>query len=108
MITLETWACRSSFQYEGSVKEGTKLYFGTGFKNSVFVNEQSYQALLAHFQGRTVNMGTSRTDPPIDSVGAWLKENVSKSAIASYIGPILINESFAEKQEGPNIRFMLL
>lgn len=103
MKTLNTWAGRSKFHYDGSVKEGTTIFFG---KNSFQkINSNQYSKLLKHFQGRTVNIGTSRTDPPRDSVGNWLMTNVTKTAIASYIGPILITEGYAEKIRGPEIIF---
>jgi hypothetical protein len=52
-----------------------------------------------------VDIGTSRTDPPRGSVGEWLQLNVSKRAIASYVGPILIAEGYAEKAGRPKIGF---
>ena len=51
-----------------------------------------------------MNIGTSRDSAPKGSIGEWLQANVTKTAIASYVGPILINEGFAEKVEGPNIK----
>jgi hypothetical protein len=101
MKALNTWAGRSSFQYEGSVKEGTKIFFGTNFLEKAFVSNQEYQALLKRFNGRAVNVGTSRTNPPRGSLGEWLINCVTKVAIASYVSSILINEGYAEKQEGP-------
>lgn len=95
MIKLKIWAGRSDFNYEGSISKGTRIYFGNG--NSVEVSATKYKELLNHFSGLSVNIGTSRTDAPIRSVGAWLQENVTKTAIASYVGAILIEEGFAEK-----------
>ena len=99
---LSTWAGKSKFSYEGSVNEGTKITFGSG--HSVFVSKEQYVNLLNAFQGRTVNIGTSRDSAPKGSIGEWLQANVTKTAIASYVGPILINEGYAEKVEGPNIK----
>ena len=42
-------------------------------------------------------MGTSRTEPPEDSIGAWLLMNVTPVAIASYVGPILVLEGYARR-----------
>ncbi|MDP2859343.1 MAG: hypothetical protein Q8P50_15405 [Bacillota bacterium] len=103
MHTLDTWAGRSSFSYTGSVRTGTKLTYGAGWTTNVTADQ--YAALLTYFRGRTVNIGTSRTDPPKDSVGEWLIENVTKTGIASYIGPILIAEGYAAKGERAEIRF---
>jgi len=108
MKKLDTWAGRGSFQYEGSVNEGTKIYFGADYEYSVLISSQDFIALLANFKGRDVNIGTSRTDPPNGSVGEWLMENVTKTAVASYVGPILIHEGYAEKEKRPYISFRSL
>jgi hypothetical protein len=42
-----------------------------------------------------VKIGTSRDAQPDGSVGDWLKANVSKTALTSYVGPILIEEGYA-------------
>lgn len=101
---LETWAGKSSFSYTGSVKSGTIITYGSGF--SLSVSADQYTKLLNYFEGRTINIGTSRTNPPRGSVGEWLQANVTKTAIASYVGPILISEGYAEKAGGPYIRFL--
>jgi hypothetical protein len=85
--------------------QGTRIVYGSGF--SVTISADQYAALLNHFRGRIVNIGTSRTDRPPGSVGEWLQDNVTKVAVASYVGPILIEEGYAEKvRDGePEIRF---
>ena len=103
MQTLRTWAGKSSFKYTGSVNNGTTITYGSGF--SFNVSAAQYAELLNYFRGRTVNIGTSRTNRPRGSVGEWLQSNVTKTAIASYLGPILIFERYAEKVSGPYIRF---
>ena len=104
MPTLKTWAGRSEFKYEGSVDMGTTITFGNG--NRAKITADQYNALLNHFRGRTVDIGTSRTAPPRDSVGKWLQENVTKVATASYVGPILIHEGYAIKADiGSKIKF---
>ena len=82
MKELKTWAGKSNFSYTGSLIEGTSITYGQGITQYVSVIQ--YSQLLNHFRGRTVNIGTSRTDPPSVSVGKWLNENVTKVAIASY------------------------
>jgi len=47
---------------------------------------------------------TSRTDPPRGSLGEWLMSNITKTAIASYVGAILTHEGYAEKR-GSYIKF---
>ena len=104
MKLLRTWGGRSKFEYDGSVITGTNIHYGNGFKISI--SSEQYFQLLDQFRGKSVNIGTSRTNVPIGSIGEWLKENVTKIAIASYIGAILIHEGYATKVDGrPIIEF---
>ena len=102
---LPTWGGRSSFSYSGSVKKGTIIIYGSGYRT--YVSATQYAKLLKHFQGCTVSIGTSRTTPPRDSVGEWLQLNVTRTAIASYVGPILIREGYAEKVGSSEISFLM-
>lgn len=97
MQILKTWASRSEFKYTGSVKLGTEIYFGKGYKYKVKITSEHYYGLIKYFSGNTVDIGTSRDMPPVGSLGMWLQNNVTKTAIASYVGPILIKEGYAEK-----------
>lgn len=97
MHKLKTWAGRSEFKYTGSIKDGTEIYYGKKYKYKVKVSSANYSALIKKFSGSTVNIGTSRDVPPSGSVGEWLQKNVTKTAIASYVGPILISDGYAEK-----------
>jgi len=99
---LQTWDGRSEFEYEGSVAEGTRIYYGT--EQESYISKAQYQALLQHFRGRTVKCGTSRTKPPVDSVGAWLQSYVQNRTLASYVCAILIAEGYAIKG---NIRWTI-
>lgn len=104
MKSLPTWGGRSEFEYDGSIPEGTVIYYGSGFKISI--SSEQYSQLLNHFRGKSVNIGTSRDNPPKGSVGEWLQKNVAKAATASYVGAILIHESYATKlNDGPSIEF---
>lgn len=103
MKKLYTWGGRSHFEFEGSVVEGTKIYFAQSAP--VMVSAYDYYRLLSEFQGQTVNIGTSRTDPPAGSVGEWLLSHVVKSNLMSYVGSILVDEGYAEAVGGPDIRF---
>jgi hypothetical protein len=94
---LLTWAGRSKFEYSGSVKSGTDIYYGKDFRYHELISSDKYQMLLDHFRSRTVSIGTSRTNPPNKSLGEWLKANVSRTALASYVGPILIHEEHAKR-----------
>jgi len=105
--TLQTWAGRSSFVYDGSVSQGTEIRYGKDHRWRLNISREQYEALLKYFKNRTVNIGTSRTDPPLGSVGEWLQNNVTLTATASYIGPILIHEGYAERVSTPSkIRFV--
>jgi hypothetical protein len=104
MKPLMTWRKKSCFCYSGSIKDGTSIRYGSGYP--VQVTASQYQALLNHFKGREVDIGTSRDKATDESVGKWLQQNVTKTAIASYVGPILIAEGYAEKGSTPSkIRF---
>lgn len=103
MKTIPTWGQRSVFSYTGSVKEGTTIIFNSNIK--VTVKAEDYCRLLEHFRGRTVNIGTSRTEPPAGSVGQWMEDNINKYGLGSFVGAILLEEGYAEKVGGPEIRF---
>jgi len=102
--TEPTWGGRTRFRYAGSVKEGTTIIYGKKH-NSITVSSQDYERLLSHFRGRVVDIGTSRDKPPAGSVGEWLQKNVTKTAIASYVGAILIVEGYAKRVNSSLIHF---
>jgi len=97
-----TWGGRSTFEYAGSVATGTDITYGNG--HTVHVTARHYSALRSHFGDRIVPAGTSRTDPPKNSLGAWLQANVTPTAIASYVAAILILEGHAERVGKSEIR----
>ena len=100
--SLPTWAGRSQFQYEGSILEGTKIHFGQDSRSAFNVSKDVYAKMLIQFSGREVSIGTSRTDPPKGSLGKWFQENCTRIALASYIGPILVEEGYAERGSEPD------
>jgi hypothetical protein len=104
MKTLRTWAGRSQFKYSGSVSQGTKITYGSG--SSITIKAEQYSALLSRFKDKTLDIGTIFAGPPRGSVGEWLQQNVTKTAIASYVGPILISENYAVKIGGSQIKFI--
>ena len=95
MQILRTWGRRSEFGYSGCVATGTEIHYGKDSHR--LISREQYAALLAHFQGQVVDIGASRGHPPAGSLGAWLKQNVTRSAIATYVGPILLHEDYAER-----------
>jgi len=88
MKTLPTWGGKSAFNYSGSVTTGTETQYGRGFCSKASVSAKQYSALRTNFSKREVPIGTSR-NPPTGSVEEWLMQNVTHTAIASYVGPIL-------------------
>ncbi|MDD0974007.1 hypothetical protein [Pseudomonas fontis] len=99
-----TWANRSTFDYTGSVLTGTDIRYGRNLQHSQHVSAAEYAALRQHFLDREVAIGTSRTAPANDSIGAWLQAEVSRTALASYVGPILLLEGFAQRTAPSQIR----
>ncbi len=100
---LATWAEGSNFRYDGCIEIGTRIYFGeTG---SIEISKQQYKLLLKEFSGLTIDVGTSRNRASTHSLGYWLQNNITKTAIACYIGRILLQEGYAEKNEGSMIKF---
>jgi hypothetical protein len=105
MKTLSTWSGKTTFEYQGSIKDGATIIFGNK-RSKIKVTKDKFIDLLKNFSNQTINVGTSKTDPPEGSLGAWLKENVTKIAIASYVAPILIEEEYAERGVAPNIKLI--
>lgn len=100
----ETLGQGVEFSYTGTPETGTDLHFGDGQKVSVSAAE--YAALRAHFRGMQVPIGASRTDPPVGSLGAWLRENLSnRPVIASYVAPILIDSGWGRRINNRTIEF---
>lgn len=95
MKKLTTWTGKKEFHYSGSVKEGTEIIYGK--EHRIIIDAGQYDLLLKSFSGKTVYIGTSRDNAPAGSLGAWLQENITRTAIASYVGPILIEEGYAQK-----------
>jgi hypothetical protein len=112
MKQLVTWGHQTVFNYEGSVSTGTAIEFGPGAAiisqsgHHISITATQYGALIAAFSGRTVLTGTSR-EPTVGSLGDWLMTNVSPTAVASYVAPILVHEGYAERVDGNDalIRF---
>ena len=92
---LKTWAERSQFQYSGSITTGTIITYGSGYTQKI--TEKQYKSLRNAFLGKIIDIGTSRDKAPAGSMGHWLQNNVTKTAMASYVGPILIKEGYARK-----------
>ncbi len=92
-----TWGGRSTFRYLGSVQQGVVIYYGE--RGEILIKPSVFASMLNEFAGRLVKVNTSRTDNIAGSLGSWLKENVTKTAIASYVAPILVEEGLATRDE---------
>lgn len=104
---LSTWGGgKELFTYGGSVKTGTIIGYGDGFKSRAKVTASQYEEILHQFAGKEVRVGTSIDNPPQGSVGEWIKANINKSGLMSYIGAILVHEGFATKPKRGWIRFV--
>lgn len=101
-ITLPTWANRSKFQYDGSVRTGTEIRYGRGLKFKDTITAAEYARMSSKFSGQEVSIGTSRTIPPPGSLGEWFSRECGQPAMTSYIGPILLNEGLAKRGSRPD------
>ena len=100
---VDTWAGRSQFTYAGSVRTGTEITYGDG--NHVSVSAAQYQALINNFAGQVVDVTPSRTDAGAGSLEEWFQNNVTQTAIASYVAPILIREGVATRTDNNQLQF---
>ena len=104
--TILTWGQDGeTFYYEGSVSTGTTIHYGDSYRHTAKISATDYHRLLQQFPGGEVAVGTSKTDPPTGSVGRWMKDNVNKSGLMSYVGAILLEEGYATKLRRGRIRF---
>jgi hypothetical protein len=104
---MPTWSGISQFECEGAVGGDLTMYYGAEFRSRISVRVSQINALLTVFKGKEVPIGTSRTSPPRGSVGEWLQRYVTRTAIASYIGPILIADGVARRGgDSDRIKFL--
>lgn len=87
------------FKYKGSVETGITLYFGHDLDREKTINKEHLGQLLKEFRGRKVLIGTSRNNPQDGSLGEWLQAYVTRTALASYVAPILIKEGYAYQED---------
>jgi hypothetical protein len=98
MPVLKTWrGGKEHFSYEGSVETKTVIRYGEQFRWRATVTGADYDRLLRRFSEKCVPVGTSKDKPTPGSVGEWVKANINRSGLMSYIGPILIAEKYATK-----------
>ena len=99
-----TWANRATFEYDGNIPTGTTIRYGEDLSYSQTVTADQWTALLAQFQGRSVELGTSFDAPPPNSIGEWWKNTFHAAPLMSYMGPILVLEGFAQRNDDGTIQ----
>jgi hypothetical protein len=99
---LHTWSGDSEFQYEGTVPKGITIYCGKAFSRQYSLTSSQLRQALEEFSGREVKIGTHRTAPPPGSIGDWIMNRFNRGGIMSYLGPILIQDGFAERGTKPD------
>jgi hypothetical protein len=106
MVNLPTWSGRSHFKYNGSIKSGITIFYGSNCQWTIRVTSTQFKELLSQLSGKIIPCGAIREVEKRSngSLGEWLAENVTRTAIASYVAPILINEGYC-KREADNISF---
>ncbi len=98
----DTWGGRSKFNYTGDVQTGTKITFGRGQVRSV--SAAQYEALRQHFLNQVVQVSTPREGT--EGLGEWLRLNVTTTALASYVAPILVLEGYAVRVNQRHIKII--
>lgn len=89
---MKTLVKNKPFKYKKTSNGDIEISFGKDASTKVKLSKEQYMNLIETFKGHTVLIGSSRTNPPKDSLGEWLINNITKQAIASYIVPILIEK----------------
>lgn len=102
-IPMKTWSGKSTFEYEGTVKDGITLHYGKGHKNLLEIRGTDLVRAMAVFKGKEVSIGTHHSKPPAGSFGHWFQGNVTKTSVASYLGPIFIAEGYAKRGSQPDL-----
>ena len=103
-IEIPTWGGKASFKYNGSVAEGTEIRFGKSSKAKV--SRAQYSRLMKEFKGKSINVASSFSSTPKEgTLEEWLKKNVTKVSISTYVASILKNEGYAVRNSQGQIDF---
>jgi len=88
MKPLKTASGKANFEYGGNPTVGIELRYGSGVQQNVRVSPEIIDALIMEFSARpnSVVVGTSFSDPPLGSIGDWLREYFGQN-IACYLVP---------------------
>jgi len=96
MHYLQTFERQKPFHYDGCVQCGTTIYYGNSKNDPITVAASEYSKLIKKFSGHCIPLAATRNlNRPRESLGGWLEEKGFETAIASYVGPILVHEGKA-------------
>ena len=93
MVRLRTRSRGIAFAYQRMLDGAIHIEFGRG--NRATLKAKDYLRAIDQFRGQIAALGTSRDSPTPGSIGKWLQENVTRTALASCLGPILVHEGHA-------------
>jgi hypothetical protein len=102
-IPLRTLARGISFTAYPTAS-GYWLQFGND-NSGFFVPLTTLQTIALDFKDQKVAIGASRTSPPAGSLGEYLLENLSGTALASYVAPLIIYLGLAKGVGGHDLQF---
>ena len=112
MTTIETLggpARRRTFTYRGSVSSGVVLMHGVPTP----IDRELFDAVRRAFSGRTIPLGTGRTNPTPGGLGEWLAQSsrtVNRRALtsghAAFVAAILVHEGLARAHRKGNAVYL--
>ena len=105
MVTLKTKARGVEFSYERTPEDDILIRYGRSRTTAIAGSD--YDRLVQRFSGQVVTVGTSRDAPAHGSIGEWLQKNVTRTAIASYVAPILVHEGDAVWVDDHTVKFRI-
>ena len=85
----------AEFRYRGSTDTVTVIRYSAE-DLELRLTSADYSRIWERFRGREVKVGTSQS-PPNDSLGAFLRDEITHCGAASYVGRILLDEGYAWK-----------
>ncbi|PVY29115.1 hypothetical protein C7413_11434 [Paraburkholderia silvatlantica] len=91
------------FEFEKYDDGCIKFFYGRDLRLSTKIHADDIQGLRRCFNGMSVPL----TCKSGESIDGWLRENVTKVRVASYVGPVLIHLGYASR-DADNISFPAL
>ena len=95
MKELKTWS-GIPFKYSGSITSKIDIRYGNNRPAKLTeLHCEMLRMFINPLKGNEIFINSSRDKDFEGGLGQWLKANVTKTAIASYISSILVNEGYA-------------